>query len=266
MRKTLFAICIVVFPLVLVYCLLTYLPMLLSESSDSSLLDKKFSSLGGNNSNSNDYSNVANNYLSRNNVEDNKSEFYYHDVRITEQTTQNTEFYDVEALDPENFEKQIVELAPLKKSTNRRSVTKVTSYIDWTLDTSQENDECKLYGAKIITNITTTLPHWVGIDDQPFEVQHSWNEFLDSVSKYETRHNHIVERISKEIAKKIRFVKKEKLCSVLINKINNIGMSGITKAENSVKRYQSETGGGRMLGVQMPSFSDDPTFERGGLK
>lgn len=43
-------------------------------------------------------------------------------------------------------------------------------------------------------------------------------------------------------------------------------MSGITKAENSVKRYQSETGGGRMLGVQMPSFSDDPTFERGGLK
>ena len=61
--------------------------------------------------------------------------------------------------------------------------------------------------------------------------------------------------VSKEIANRIRFIPKQSLCSDLVEKVNNIGNSGLELAKEKMRRYRYETAGGRYFGVRMPAFA-----------
>ena len=65
-----------------------------------------------------------------------------------------------------------------------------------------------------------------------------------------------MEGVSRQIAERIRFVKKRALCSDLIADVNQIGTVMLSDARDRVKRYRSETGAGRQMGVRLPVFAD----------
>lgn len=260
MRNAIIALLVVGVPLAIVYTLFIYAPIYgpmwfpewFPAEEDDSVLDRPFSSMSGGKivTGGGNYTELSQEFGGEETVH----EKFYHNLNISEVTNKHTEFYDVTALDPQSLREEIMNLAPENSNTSRKSITKVTYSVDWSLDTQQTEEGCELYGAKIITNITTTIPRWIGIENQAPEVQAEWDKFMAAVSSYEKRHNHIMERVSNNIANKIKFVPRQALCSDLLTIVNKIGVSGVENAKSSVRRYQSETGGGRYMGVQMPKF------------
>lgn len=259
MRKTLLAISVVAVPAILVYALLNYVPQLIIANSDetqkASALSKEFQSISEKNGTVTikDDSSLASSTRATN--------YFYKNLHIDEIINKNTEFYTIVADTPLELRDRILEYAPENSNTTRKSITKVSYSFDWTLDTVQEADECKLYGAKVITNITLTMPRWEGIEKQTDDVRLQWGKYLENVVNYENRHNRIMEKVSHAIAERIRLIPKQAFCDDLIEKVNSLGSKGISDAKIKVKRYQSETGGGRLLGVQLPIFSTDDIFD-----
>lgn len=257
MRRTLLAICVVGVPAMLVYALLNYVPQLISsnDAQKNSALSKEFQSI------SDDNGSVRVNGDQTLNGKNKATDYFYKNLRIDEVINKNTEFYSIVADNPLELREKIMEMAPENSSTSRKSITKVSYSIDWTLETTQSVGECKLYGAKVITNITMTMPKWEGLENQPEDVRIQWGNYLESVVRYENRHNRIMEKVSHSIAERIRFIPKQVFCEDLISKINDLGTKGLDDAKIKVKRYQSETGGGKLLGVQLPVFTTDSPLQ-----
>ena len=259
--KIVTALSIIVVPLVVLYVFLFVLPGMTSAGSGS-VLDRKFSTVNADNNvvdkpyiDESYLSEAGRNQLAYQQMNAAKGDVYYHDLSIREKINKNTEFYQVEASDPDELREKIVMFAPENASTGKKSVTKVTYGVDWSLDTRQEEGECKFYGANIVTNVTMMVPQWVGMENQPDEVKEQWGTFLTSVSNYEATHNQIMIEVSKEIANRIRFIPKQSLCSDLVEKVNNIGNSCLELAKEKMRRYRYETAGGRYFGVRMPAFA-----------
>jgi predicted secreted Zn-dependent protease len=254
MRKLLLALMIVGIPALLIYAMIEYLPSIIlaqSENPEDSVLNKQFKDITVKNDKSKEV------FGDKNLAKD----YFYRDVKIEEVVNKNTEFYTVKAETPWELKEKILEYAPENSNTDRKSIVKVTYNVDLSLDVTQEDDECKFYGAKINTNITMILPHWDGVDMQDEEVQNQWHSYLDSVSRYESRHNKLLEKASSNLAYKIKFVPKQALCDDLIKKIQGLDADNKEKTKTLVRRYRSETGGGRMLGVQVPSFTPAELIE-----
>ena len=259
--KIVTALGIIVVPLVILYVFLFVLPGLSAVRGSDSVLDRKFTTVDAdNNVREKPYIDEA--YLNdaaRNQIAFQqkiaRNDVYYHDLDIRERINKNTEFYPIEASDPDELREKIVMFAPENASTGKKSVTKVTYGVDWSLDTRQEEGECKFYGANIVTSVTMMVPQWVGIEGQPDDVKEQWGSFLTSVSKYEATHNQIMIDVSRDIANRIRFIPKQSLCSDLIEKVNVIGNHGLDLAKEKMKRYRYETAGGRYFGVKMPAFA-----------
>ncbi len=252
MRNTLLALCVIGIPVILIYLAYIYLPQMINDDPANQVLNQEFQTL----STSPDGQVHVN---SRRTVEQQSpktEDYFYKDLKIQEITNKNTEFYNVVADTPLELEEAIKKVAPMNENTKQQSITKVAYSIDWTLDTVQTETTCEFYGATVITNITMTVPRWVGIGLQTEEIQNQWNEYLQNVTSYENRHNSIMEGISHRIAEGMRFIPKQVLCEDLIQHVNELGKEGLGKAKNVVKRYQSETGGGRLLGVQLPKFTN----------
>ncbi len=265
MPKIVTVLCFVGAPLAVIYVALFVLPHFM-DGYKGSVLDRKFSSSDADAyGREGSYVNESH-YLSGNGgvprsrqvaMQESAAagQVYYHDLSIREKVSKNTEFYPVEAASPAELRNKIAMFAPDNVSTGKKSVTKVTYGVDWSIDARQEDGECKFYGADVITTVTVSVPKWVGMEDQPEEVRAQWADFLSSVSKYETRHDQIMIEISKDIANRIRFIPRQALCSDLVRKVNEIGSNGLDSAREKMSRYRYETGGGKQLGVRVPAFA-----------
>ena len=257
----------VVLPLSFLYAAMLIIPAINGADDSDSVLNRKFSSMSSNSS-GRDAHYIDEKYLHDNNgvvrpvtPQMQTASVYYHNLNIREEINRNTDFYQVEAEDPSELREKIVMFAPENASTGKKTVTKVTYGIDWSLDTRQEDGECKFYGANVVTTVNTMVPQWVGIESQSDDVKSQWGNLLNSVSKYEAKHNQIMVEITREISNRIRFIPRQALCSELINKVNDIGNHGIELAKEKMKRYRYETGGGKLMGVKMPAFARQDYIE-----
>ncbi len=181
---------------------------------------------------------------------------YYHNINVEEIVNRQTEFYNLVANTPDELREQILKNAPVNSNTQKQSLNRMSYSVDWNLDTVQEEGECKLLGAKVVTTITLTMPRWIGIENMEPDAQKAWNEYLTSVDNYGNKHNKILDEISKNIANAIRLIHKRELCDDLISEVNDSGSKILINARGNLKRYQSETGGGRLMGVKLPVFAD----------
>ena len=278
MRNFWMAVLIIGLPALAIGAFLLYGPQFYDRMirDDVSPLDRKFSTVIGDQvvvGKMDDYSildTVTKNGGSNSSASDNQmsrsaqvkaanrgaQENYYHDVQIDEVVNRNTEFYDLNASNPDELRKAILENAPTNADSGRHSISKMSYGVDWNLDTIQENGECKLLGVKVVTNITMLMPRWNGVANMGIDAQRAWSDYLSSVASYGERHNKIMEGVSRQIAERIRFVKKRALCSDLIADVNQIGTVMLSDARDRVKRYRSETGAGRQMGVRLPVFAD----------
>lgn len=250
MRKTFLALMVVGLPALIIYGALEHLPAFIraqQESPESSVLNKEFKDIYTTDTSSKKVKG------SKDQIDD----FFYRGIEVEESVSKNTEFYTVKADTPWELREKILASAPENTTTERKSIVKVSYSVDWTLSTTQLAGECKFNGAKLNTVITMTLPLWEGVEMQDESVQKQWQYYLERVSHYESRHNKILERASHQLAQKIKFIPKQALCEDLLEKVNELGANNIEYTKNLVKRYKSETGGGRLLGVQLPTFSPD---------
>ena len=245
MRNFWMAVLIIGLPALAIGAFLLYGPQFYDRMirDDVSPLDRKFSTVIGDQvvaGKMDDYSildTVTKNGGSNSSASDNQmsrsaqvkaanrsaQENYYHDVQIDEVVNRNTEFYDLNASNPDELRKAILENAPTNADSGRHSISKMSYGVDWNLDTIQENGECKLLGVKVVTNITMLMPRWNGVANMGIDAQRAWSDYLSSVASYGERHNKIMEGVSRQIAERIRFVKKRALCSDLIADVNQIG-------------------------------------------
>ncbi|WP_019001254.1 DUF922 domain-containing protein [Succinimonas amylolytica] len=262
MRKTLLALLIVGVPLALVYAFLFILPQFVNGEKEHSVLDERFATVVGDTV----LPNIANNAVGHNsradqvlryNKEhgDHSEDVFYHDLDVREHVNRNTSFYDVSADTPEELHDIIESSAPLNVNTNKRSIVKVSYAINWNLDVRQEPEQCEFYGADITVDITTVMPNWTEVRNQAPEVQEQWSRYLADASHYSSRHDPIIIKASKSLAQRIRYVGKQRFCSDLIEAVNAMGDASLVGAEKMMARYKSETGNGRLMGVQVPVFA-----------
>ncbi len=262
MRKALIALAIVGIPMALVYVFLYLFPKMVEDNNNSnSVLSEKYTTVVGDKVLPNvvvpTSSTSREEQILKYEIEHSskKNDIFYHDLHINELTNRHTEFYDIKASLPEELHDLMEKNAPLNLNNNKKSIVKVSYNIDWHLNLRQEPGECYFYGADIITDITTVLPNWVGVKEQSSEVQQQWAEYIESSAYYSSKHDSIMEKLSHSLAQKIRFIEKKALCSDLIKTVNELGAKQISNAQAFMQRYQSETGNGRMMGVQVPIFA-----------
>ncbi|WP_406545920.1 DUF922 domain-containing protein [Succinimonas sp.] len=261
MRKTLLALLVVGVPLALVYAFLFILPQFVNDEHKKSVLDEKFATVVGDTvlpgvaENAGGYSRAD--QVLRYSMEhgSHEDDIFYHNLDIRENVNRNTTFYDVSAETPEDLHDIIEDSAPVNANTNKRSIVKVSYAINWNLDVRQEPDKCEFYGADINVDITTVMPNWMEVREQSPDVQEQWSRYLADASKYSSRHDPIIIKASKKLAQKIRYVGKKRFCNDLIEAVNAIGDESLSGAEKMMARYKSETGNGRLMGVQVPVFA-----------
>ena len=249
MQKNLLALLVIAIPALLIYGLVVYLPQFLTNKQyeKDAILNQEFKSID---------TPATKKYVDKEEVKD----YFYQNLKIDENVSKNTQFYSVKADTPWELREKILEEAPTNLTTDKKSIVKVTYSVDWTLSTTQLEGECKFTGAKVNTTITMLLPLWDGLDKQDPQVQEEWHKYLDNVVKYEEKHNKLLEKASHDLAYKIKFIPKQALCDDLIEKVNSLGAKNIETTKVKVGRYKSETGAGKMLGVQLPDFTPSEIY------
>jgi predicted secreted Zn-dependent protease len=175
----------------------------------------------------------------------------YKDVKITPQTEVKMHFYDVSAATGEDLQQRLLRTAPTG-NPGRRAIGKAIYQLSWQLDMNQQSDSCQLYGVKVTTKVDLTMPNWLQLSSLAAETQSSWNGFLSAMQEYEGRHKSIVQIAAKEIGDGVASLPVNSSCQVLRAQADAIGYQALDAAREQARRYQSETGGGRLMGVSYP--------------
>jgi len=175
----------------------------------------------------------------------------YKDVKISPQTEVKMHFYDVSAASGADLQQRLLRTAPTS-SAGRRAIGKAIYQLSWQLDMSQQNEHCQLYGVKVTTKVELTMPNWLQLSSLGAETQSSWNGFLSAMQEYEGRHKSIVQIAAKEIGDGVASLPVNSSCQVLRTQADAIGYQALDAAREQAKRYQSETGKGRLMGVSYP--------------
>ena len=142
------------------------------------------------------------------------------------------------------------------KDTNfRYGVVEASNYEELEkLDLNQQSDTCQLFGVHVLTKVNVVMPNWLQLSKLNESTQNNWNGFLSAMMEYEGRHKDIVKDAAQKIGDGIASLPVNSSCQALREQANAVGETQLEKAREQMRRYQSETGNGRYMGVAYPKF------------
>ncbi len=176
---------------------------------------------------------------------------HYKDVKVDPRVKVSVNFYSLDATDAAALPASIVRQAPLTPS-GRRSIGKAIYKVNWQLDLNQQSDYCHLFGVRVQTAVEVQMPNWLQLSRLPAEAQGNWNRFLGAMLEYESRHKEIVVQASQAIGQGIAQLPVNPSCLALRQAADTLGRQQLEAARQQVRRYQTETGSGRHLGMTLP--------------
>ena len=178
---------------------------------------------------------------------------HYSGVKVEPRMDVNFSFYDVKANDGQGLREHLLQVAP-KTTTGHRAIGKAVYQVDWKLDLNQQSDACQLFGVHVMTKVNVVMPNWLQLSKFNESTQNSWNGFLSAMMEYEGRHKDIVKDAAQKIGDGIANLPVNSSCQALREQANAVGETQLEKAREQVRRYQSETGNGRYMGVAYPKL------------
>ena len=178
---------------------------------------------------------------------------HYQNVTVEPRTDVNFSFYDVKATDGKALRDHLLQVAP-KTTAGHRAIGKAVYQVDWQLDLNQQSDTCQLFGVHVLTKVNVVMPNWLQLSKLNESTQNNWNGFLSAMMEYEGRHKEIVQEAAQKIGDGIAGLPVNGSCQALREQADAVGETQLEKAREQVRRYQSETGKGRYMGVAYPKF------------
>lgn len=177
----------------------------------------------------------------------------YQNVKITPQRQISMRFYDVSAESGAGLKQQLLSMAP-EVTPGHRAIGKAVYQLSWHLDASQQPDKCQLFGVEVTTKVELVMPNWLQLATMPAENQMSWNGFLSAMQEYEGKHKAIVQQAASAIGDGLATLPVSPSCQALRLEADKLGQAKIREAQDQARRYQSETGKGRYMGVSYPNL------------
>ncbi|MFC3912449.1 DUF922 domain-containing protein [Pseudaeromonas sharmana] len=177
----------------------------------------------------------------------------YSNVKITPQSQISMHFYDIQADTAPGLKQQLMASAP-QVAPGKRAIGKAVYQLSWQLDASQQPQGCQLYGVQVTTKVELILPNWLQLATMPADAQASWNTFLGAMQEYEGKHKAIIKQAALAIGDGLATLPVNTSCQALRVEADRLGEMKIREAQEQARRYQSETGNGRYMGVAYPNL------------